>query len=606
MSARILAVDDSAENLTLIELYLQDTEFELVTARSAAEGLECVRRQDFDLFLLDVVMPGMDGFELCERLKADPRTREVPVIFLTGQVQPESQKLHAFEIGAVEYLARPIHGDELIARIRVMLRLREAVRSLEAENHAIARELQKATADLTATQSELQDLRRLVEGVGHARATLAWIDPEGRVVRCDDAGRARLAASGMDDADLRFEPLGEWITSGEPVGEVWLEVGGTSRCFALERIEWPAPEPNATLVALRDRTDEFELRRALEARRPRVPGPVEHGEVVEYTMTGCIGHSGAMREVHRMVDRLRNVRTTVLICGETGTGKELVARALHFDGRFKSAPFIPIHCGAISPNIIESELFGHEKGAFTGAERAAVGLFTAADRGTVFLDEISETTPDLQIKLLRVLQFGEVRPVGSTRSKQVDVRFLSATNVDLAERVREREFREDLFHRLNGIMIQLPPLRSRVEDILPIATTLLDKCARKYERGSKVTLSRAAADALEDYPWPGNVRELENVIDSLIALNCSDVVQLEELPIHVQRCEPHDLRRVDPGFGRASMSSDEIPSVPARRGKPDRRRIRDALERFGGDKAKAAKFLGISRATLYRRLSEPS
>ncbi len=603
MGARILAIDDSDQNLSLIELHLQDTEFEVVTARSGPEGLERVRREEFDLILLDVVMPRMDGFECCERLKADPRTKEIPVIFLTGEMQAESHKLYAFEIGAVDYLSKPVHGEELIARIRVMLRLRESSAELERENIDLIHRLQQTQAAVDLLQSEIGDLRALETEGGGAVGELAWVDPAGAI---RDADPALVEVLGTVPTPA-FPPLARWLQTGDAqTSELWFDLGEESRCFEVRRVPMPAEFGDNVLLSMADVTRAREIRRSMEARRGREPIEVATPEPVGYRMTGCIGSSAAMREVSQMVDRLRNVRSTVLIYGESGTGKEIVARALHFDGKFKAQPFIPIHCGAISPHIIESELFGHEKGAFTGAASASRGLLTAADGGTVFLDELAETTPDLQIKLLRVLQLGEVRPVGSTNSQRVDVRFIAATNGDLPAKVRANEFREDLFHRLNVVTIHLPPLRERASDVVPIAEHFLEKYCKRHDRETLVELSQAASRLLEDYPWPGNVRELENVIDGALSLGCGDVLQAADLPPQVRECRPPMLHadQAPPEHATTGSRSFVLPNLRARRAQVDRRAIVEALERFDGDKQAAAEFLGMSRSTFYRKLKE--
>jgi two-component system response regulator PilR (NtrC family) len=259
--------------------------------------------------------------------------------------------------------------------------------------------------------------------------------------------------------------------------------------------------------------ENLHLRTALEAR---------------FTFANIIGRSGKMQEIFSIVQRIAKTNSTVLISGESGTGKELIARAIHYNSG-KRGKFVSINCGALPETLLESELFGHERGAFTGAIREKRGLFTEADRGTIFLDEIGETTTAMQIKLLRVLQDRVVRRVGSNVENQVDVRVIAATNRDLAESIKAGTFREDLFYRINVIPIALPPLRYRKEDIPLLVDHFISKFCGNLVAPPK-HISADAMRAIEKYPWPGNVRELENVIERMIALETSEVLTTKSLP----------------------------------------------------------------------------
>jgi two-component system response regulator PilR (NtrC family) len=250
-----------------------------------------------------------------------------------------------------------------------------------------------------------------------------------------------------------------------------------------------------------------------------------------FTFSSIIGRSGRMQEIFSIVQRIAKTTSTVLISGESGTGKELIARAVHYNSG-RRGKFVSINCGALPETLLESELFGHERGAFTGAIREKRGLFHEADRGTIFLDEIGETTTAMQIKLLRVLQDRVVRRVGSNVEAPVDVRVIAATNRDLAESIREGTFREDLFYRINVIPIELPPLRQRKEDIPLLVDHFIDKFSVRVGVAPK-RISSDAMRAIEKYHWPGNVRELENVIERMIALEQSDTLTTKSLPEHV-------------------------------------------------------------------------
>ncbi|BBA69657.1 sigma-54-dependent transcriptional regulator [Geobacter sulfurreducens] len=314
----------------------------------------------------------------------------------------------------------------------------------------------------------------------------------------------------------------------------------------------------------------------------------------KFEFANIIGSSPAMQHVFALMKRIVKTDSTVLIAGESGTGKELVAKAIHFNGGRRDKPFIAVHCGAIPENLLESELFGYVKGAFTGAMRDKIGKFEAANGGTIFLDEIGTMPMQLQTKLLRVLQEEEVERVGSTRPVKIDVRIISATNLDLAEEVKKGNFREDLFYRLNVIPLQLPPLRERVEDILPLAKHFLAKYCKEMQRRN-MSLASDTLEALESYQWPGNVRELENVMERVAALTEDNTVTVQDLP--------HNIR--EEGLTRLTGKGVDLVKVLA---EIERGMIRDALVLSDGVKARAAALLSLNRTTLVekmRRLGMP-
>jgi two-component system response regulator AtoC len=291
--------------------------------------------------------------------------------------------------------------------------------------------------------------------------------------------------------------------------------------------------------------------------------------------------SPRMQEVLRIVERVAPTDSAVLVLGESGTGKELVARAIHERSPRAGRPFVPIHCGALPREVLESELFGHEKGAFTGAVAAKPGLIELADGGTLFLDEIGETEPDSQVKLLRVLETGTFFRVGGTRPRRVDVRVVAATNRDLGEAMKTGQFRQDLYYRINTITVALPPLRERREDIGLLARHFLDSYAAYGVR----RLSPAALDALERYGWPGNVRELQHAIERAAILAHTDEIQPEDLPPDV----------VDAPGGRATPAGGTLEAM-------ERAHIVATLRRVGGHRGKAAALLAIDPKTLYRKI----
>jgi transcriptional regulator with PAS, ATPase and Fis domain len=314
-------------------------------------------------------------------------------------------------------------------------------------------------------------------------------------------------------------------------------------------------------------------------------------------LNGIVGSSSKIQDVMRMVARLKDTRTPVLIAGESGTGKELVARAIHYRGSFAKRPFVAVDCGSLVPTLMESELFGYEKGAFTGALRSKDGLFQTAHGGTIFLDEIGELSMEMQAKLLRVLQEKEVRPVGSNQKIKVDVRVIAATNRDLEIAYKEGSFRKDLYFRLNVVTLHLPSLRERKSDIPSLVHYFLDK----FAPGKMISISAAATKCMMQYSWPGNVRELENCIERAVALGSHERIDVQDLPPALRTSETTEFA----DEGSAALTS----APPPREAAPDtdlealeRVTIQRVFEQVQGDKALAGKMLGISRATLYRKL----
>jgi DNA-binding NtrC family response regulator len=404
--ARILVIDDTPANRKLLVDLLSVNGFDAVAAASGTEGFDRAAAEPPDLILLDVMMPGVDGFAVCERLKAEDATRDVPVIFLTA-LHETLDKVRAFAIGGVDYLTKPFEPRELLARVGTHLALRRAHLELEASN---------------------AQLRAEIEAHQRSRA----------IVHClEDEIRARH--------DFR-----------EIVG--------------------------------------------------RSPGLVQ------------------------MLDRLALVAatgSTVLVLGETGTGKELVARAIHDRSPRREGPLVTVNCAALPRELVESELFGHEKGAFTGATQQRRGRFELADGGTLFLDEIGELPLDAQAKLLRVLQEGEFERVGGARTLRSDVRLVAATNRDLDERVARGDFRADLFYRLNVFPLTVPPLRDRRADIPALVERFMARSARRLGKSFE-GVAPAFLDAAMAYAWPGNVRELENVVERAAILSRGTVLEASE------------------------------------------------------------------------------
>jgi DNA-binding NtrC family response regulator len=328
-----------------------------------------------------------------------------------------------------------------------------------------------------------------------------------------------------------------------------------------------------------------------------------------------IGNSSAMQRVHRMISTIAPAEATVLILGETGTGKELAARTIFQQSKRCDKPFIPINCGALSEHLVESELFGHRKGAFTGAERDHKGLFEVANGGTLFLDELGELSKNIQVKLLRFLESGEIRRVGETEPFRTDVRVLCATNRDLREMIEQDQFREDLFFRINTFEVRLPPLRERTLDIPELAIHLLARAARRPADQIVDLLRPETIETLVEYEWPGNVRELANVMEHAFILSGGAPITPEDLPSHLlkRRPKPVSLPKVSAvPTPEPVLAAPVSPVTPSLAGEAGARTLREiemehvlrVLEKHAGHKQSAAAELGISLKTLYNKLNQ--
>jgi len=359
------------------------------------------------------------------------------------------------------------------------------------------------------------------------------------------------------------------------IGAIYVDSLSSRGRFTEESITFLSAFASLAAIAI----ENAQLYQRVREEKRRLEGEVRR----IYRFEEIIGQSPKMQEVFDLMGRILDSDASVLIEGESGTGKELVARAIHYNGPRKDKPFIAVFCGSLPESLLESELFGHKKGAFTGALEDKKGLFEVADGGTFFLDEIAEVSPAIQTKLLRVLQEGEIRRVGETKVRKVDVRIIAATNRHLADEVRQGRFREDLFYRLNVITIQLPPLRERRKDIALLAAHFLSVYAQKYRRPVR-GLTSEAMDVLMHYPWPGNVRELENTIERAVVLARGPEIQPEDLRI------PRTTEELfEPGITLREF---------------ERRLVLKTLADVGGNRTKAAEVLGVSRRWLQYQLRQ--
>ena len=602
----ILLVDDDPTNLQLLKATLKRLGAELCLARSGEEALAQARQHRPTLVLLDVMMPGIDGFETCRRLKADPACADAAVVFLSA-LDDARDKVQGLSVGAVDYIAKPFQPQEVLARVQIHLTLQQLKAELAERNRQLA----------AANQ---QILEAVAEGI-------CGFDHEGRVsfanpAACQLTGQAEQALLGQaryghglllgaDGRALpeRATPVFASLVRGETV---------RSDTLLLQR-HGAAPVPVAltsapirrgdsvqgAVLALRDISERKRQEQALhdalgEVERLKERLAAENAYLraeirADRQFGEIVGQSQALLAVLEQVRRVAPTKSSVLLQGESGTGKEAIARALHDASPRREHPLIKVNCGAISPTLIESELFGHEKGAFTGALRQRAGFFELADGGTIFLDEVGDLPPEAQVKLLRVLQEQELSRVGSESPIRIDVRVIAATNRDLAGLVEGGGFRLDLYYRLNVFPITLPPLRERRDDIPLLADRFLADQARALGKELK-GLTPAAVRLIQFYDWPGNIRELQNVIERAAILASGPVVDIP--PSLVTSGAPHRPSRGVKG------APDEEPLTLA---DAEARHIRRILDRTGwavAGPSGAARLLGVPESTLRSRMKK--
>jgi two-component system, NtrC family, response regulator HydG len=559
MPANILVVDDEESIRFTFEAFLAEEGYAVTTAASLEQALQRCAASEFDLIFSDILLGGGSGVELLRQLRA--KNPACPVVMITGFPTLETAT-EALRLGAYDYIPKPVTQEILLRVTRMALRFKQ----LSAEKRGY--------------QAHLEAVFRSVKDA------IVTVDPQARLVECNAAA---AALCGLDRSRIGqpFAPAGDPCQGH--CGAALAKTLAEQTPQTLERFECQGPGGGARVMTLntaplRDVEGGF-LGAVLVLRDETRLNALERDLQQRPRFHNMIGISPRMQEIYDLLEKLAQVPTTVLVTGESGTGKELIADALHHKGVRRNGPLIKVNCSALSENLLETELFGHVRGAFTGAVKDSPGRFELARGGTIFLDEIGDISPRLQVRLLRVLQEKVIERVGDARPIPVDVRVIAATNQDLAAKIRRGEFREDLFYRLKVVNLTLPPLRERRQDIPLLIEHFREKFNRLLSRQVR-GVSPQVEHLLLSAPWPGNVRELEHVLEHACVLCRGDVLCLEDLPADL-------LDHASPPVGSAA----EI-------GGPDLAAIQQALLQAGGNKAKAARLLAISRRTLYRKLEQ--
>lgn len=557
--ARILVVDDEETIRFAFGSFLADEGHTVATAGSYEEALAKMAESAFDLYFVDIILGDRTGLEILR--EAGERCPTSPVVMITGYPTLDTAS-RAIQQGAFDYVPKPIRQRTLLEATERALKHKALVDEKERYRSHLEAIFQSVrdgiiTVDDRLVVTEVNDAARQVCGISR------------------DAIGSPFASSRLPCGGKFLEILQEVLNEGKVVETQRLECQPEGRPKRVVSVVGSplrsAQEAIAgAVLVVKDETRLDLLERDLGERR---------------AFHNLIGKNHAMQRIYSLIEELADVPTTVLITGGTGTGKELVAAALHYRGSRSEGPFVKVNCSALTESLLESELFGHVKGSFTGAFQDKVGRFERADGGTIFLDEIGDIPPGVQARLLRVLQEKEFERVGSSLPVQVDVRIVAATNKELRERMKRGLFRDDLYYRLKVMEIRLPSLWERKEDIPLLVEHFLKKFADRFHK-EIVSVSADVHNVFAQYPWPGNVRELEHALEHAFITCNQSTVTLDDLPAELRH-----FRVEEPPSGSEKTV-------------PDREAILGALRRTGGNKAKAARLLGIGRQTIYRKIEE--
>ncbi len=557
----ILIVDDKPEELKALIVFLEESGFQILAAHSGEAALKRLNYVRPDIILLDVLMPGMDGFETCRRLKELEAARAIPVIFMTALAEM-IDKVKGFEVGGVDYLTKPVQHEEVLARVNTHLtnhRLQQQIREEKLRFQALTNASFEGI--LIHHEGEILDVNPALEKMFGFQCT-------------EVSGRNILE---FIAPDLRQVVLKHLQTKDEiPYETEGIKKDGTNFSIELQARPMPYDGYEARVVSIRD----LSWRKIMEEEKQQFFRATMQDR---YKFGKIIGKSSVMLDVYQAIVKASASEANVVIYGESGTGKELVAQAIHQMSPRKYHNFVAVNCGAVPASLFEREFFGHRKGAFTGAAQDKTGYFDLAHKGTLFLDEVGELAPDLQVKLLRVLENKEFRPVGDTRSKKADVRIIAATNKNLKEQLQQGKVREDFFYRIYVMRINLPPLRNRKEDIPLLIQHFLEHYGKSEECSA---IPGNIMYALCEYHWPGNVRELQNELQRYLTGQGLDFIG---------QLSPGSMTQENE-FNPGGLSFRDMVE------RYEKELLTRALEQNAGHLGKTSEMLEIPSKTLYRKI----
>ncbi len=582
----ILVIDDEESLRNTFQFFLQNQGYNpVITAATYEEALQEIGACTFDLIISDIVLGGSTGIDLLRRVRE--MGLSCPVVMITGYPTVETAA-EAVRLGAFDYIPKPVEKDMLLKIARLALRqhqLEQGQRQAEQERERYRTFLETVFKSVTDGIVTVDRNLNIMEMNPAARLLFNELQPG----LADQ--KSILTLCGQEAFIPLKNDLLQVLKQGSEITPHLFECQGDDRRTKVLSVSTSPLKDGAgglegAVMVIRNLTQP-DLRPA--GRRQQ--------------FHRFLGASDVMQAAYTMIENVGKVDLTVLITGESGTGKELAAEALHQESHRKTRALVKVDCTAIPEGLLESELFGHRKGSFTGADRDRMGRILQADGGTLFLDEIGDISSMMQLRLLRFLQESTFYPVGQDTPLRVDVRVIAATNVDLKEKVRSGAFREDLYFRLRVIDIILPPLRERGQDILLLADHFITKIAPKVGKAIN-GISDQARQMLLAYPWPGNVRELEHILERACVLCQGSTIATDQLPLEVTGYRRGETQAVTADAAPGLTPDIGIaPAVQAVECTPAER-ILQALKKTGGNKAKAARLLGIDRTTLYRKIRE--
>jgi len=552
MTAKILIIDDEVNICYTFDTFLSEEGYHVETAMNYNEALAKIDKISFDLIVADIILDGKTGIDLLKVIKQ--RNLNCPVVMITGAPTMETA-MEAVRLGAYDYIPKPVDQGILLSIARTALRYK----ALVDENDSYRLNLEaifKSVKDAMVTANEAGVIIELNQAAKDQyrfwRGQNIWESHQTDLSICQE--KCLKALRETLETKEAIESKGIECCLDEQSGRVI----NLSTYPLLNRLN----QISGGVLIIRDETRLSNLEKNLKKRQ---------------RLHNMVGKSEKMQEIYALIDSMADIRTTVLIGGESGTGKELVAEALHYKGVCHDKPFVKVNCGALSENLLESELFGHVKGAFSGAIKDRIGRFQKADRGTIFLDEIGEISQKMQIKLLRVIQDMEFERVGDSSPVKVDIRVIAATNKNLRNEIKNGNFRADLFYRLKVVEIQLPPLKERPEDISLLTAHFISDFNKQFNQ-SITGVSDEVKEIFYNYAWPGNIRELKHALEFAFVYCRESTILVRHLPIELKK---QSFRP---------------------KNNEDREDVMNALTNTRWNKTAAADALGISRQSLYRKI----
>jgi PAS domain S-box-containing protein len=558
--SRILVVDDEESIRFTFESFLADEGYEVVTAKDYNEALQKISETAFDLIFADIILGGKTGIDLLRKIKKENYT--CPVVMITGYPNIDTAS-DAVRLGAFDYISKPVRPDTLLHTATIALQhkaLYDENEKIRLNLEAIFRSVKDAiiTVDKDLTLLEVNNAAQDICGISRENIGMPFGDTAIHCKgKCLDVLEKTI--NSRQEVELYRTECKPGTDAQQVVTITATPLLGRGGLFS------------GAVLVIRDETRLNTLERRLRER---------------HDFRNIIGQNTKMQKVYSLIEDLSHVQTTVLVTGESGTGKELVAEAIHYSGDRSSCPLVKVNCSALSENLLESELFGHVKGAFTSADRDKIGRFQKADGGTIFLDEIGDISHRMQLRLLRVLQEKILERVGDSTPLKIDVRVIAATNQDLSRMVKEGDFREDLYYRLKVVEVALPPLRERKDDIPLMVDHFLKKLNNKFNKNIEA-VSDDVLNIFMNYDWPGNVRELEHALEHAAIICRQNTITADHLPKNT-----------------TIINTDTTSPLKEKEALSEQETIIMALKRSGWNKSKAARLLGINVRTIYRKIEK--